>query len=377
MTSSTSSTPTTKTKTKPRIKPKTMTSPPLKILGIETSCDETSAAVVEGGRWVRSNVVASQVPLHARYGGVVPELASRAHIVDIIPVVERALAEANVSLADLDGVAVTQGPGLVGSLLVGVELAKAVALRYDLPLVGVNHVEAHLMAPLIAADEGMERPTLPFVGLVVSGGHTSLIRADAVSAYTILGQTLDDAAGEALDKAGKMLGLGYPGGVKIDHLSDGGDPSAVALPRALRRRDSLDFSFSGLKTAVRTYLESQPASPQGQALADICASVQEAVVEVLVDKTLRAAKAQGVEWVIISGGVSANRRLRARIQEAAAAQGLRASIPPRPLCTDNGAMIAGLGYHYLTRAIAAHAPARLGFAAAAMNARASWPVGAP
>jgi N6-L-threonylcarbamoyladenine synthase len=348
----------------------------VRVLGIESSCDETSASVVEDGRVVRSNVVASQVPLHARYGGVVPELASRAHILDIIPVIEQALAEAGVGLGELDGVAVTQGPGLVGSLLVGVEVAKALALRHDLPLVGVNHVEAHLMAPLIEVDEGMERPEFPFVGLVVSGGHTSLIRADGVGRYQILGQTLDDAAGEALDKAGKMLGLGYPGGVKIDQLSDGGDAKAVALPRALRRKDSFDFSFSGLKTAARTFIASQPSPIEGQALADLCASLQEAVVDALVDKTLRAAKAQGVRWVVVSGGVSANRRLRARMQEAAAAVGLQVAIPPRPLCTDNGAMIAGLGSLHLQRLLADLPQGqRLGFTASGMNVRSSWPVG--
>lgn len=350
------------------------------VLGIESSCDETSAAVVIDGHDVRSNVIATQIPIHARYGGVVPELASRAHILDIIPVIDRALSDANLSLDDLDGIAVTQGPGLVGSLLVGIEVAKTLAQSRNIPLVGINHVEAHLIAPLVAPDAGMDRPEFPFVGLVVSGGHTSLIRADAIGQYKILGQTLDDAAGEALDKTAKMLGLGYPGGVKIDQLSDSGDPAAIDFPRALRRRTNFDFSFSGLKTSVRTYLETLRLSqqeqgqeqnpPSGQALSDLCASLQEAIVDSLISKTILAALSENVPWIIASGGVSANRRLRSQLLRAASTHNLRLAIPPRPLCTDNGAMIAGLGFHYLK-----HAPNH--FDASSLNARASWPVGHP
>lgn len=341
----------------------------MRVLGIESSCDETSAAIVVDGREVRSNIIATQIPIHEKYGGVVPELASRSHVLDLIPVIEQALEGAGVTLDQVDGVAVTSGPGLVGALLTGLEVAKGLAYSRGLPLVGVNHVEAHLMAARIAVDEGFTFPELPFVGLVVSGGHTSLIRADGVGDYTQLGHTLDDAAGEALDKVGKMLGLGYPGGVHIDRISEGGDPQAHAFPRALKQRDNFNFSFSGLKTSARTFLERLDALPEGQALRDFCASVQEAVVDALVRKTVFAARAQKVKHVVLSGGVSANRRLRARMLEACAKHGLALAVPPRRLCTDNAAMIAGLGYHYLS-------DADTHFDAYQLDARASWPVGA-
>lgn len=342
------------------------------ILGIESSCDECSAAVVVDGREVRSNVVASQIPVHARYGGVVPELASRAHVLDIVPTIEQALSDAGVTLADIDGIAVTQGPGLVGSLLVGLEMAKALAYRRNCPLAGINHIEAHLTAPAIAVEPGWDPLELPCVGLVVSGGHTSLFRFDAPGRYRALGHTRDDAAGEALDKVGKMLGLGYPGGVYIDRLAKaGGDPHAHEFPRAMRRHDSLEFSFSGLKTAVRTFLEKQTAPLEGQALADLCASVQEAVADVLVYKLLNAARAERVRCIVISGGVSANSRLRTRILTEGRAAGFAVSVPPFSLCTDNAGMIAGLGYHYLREPV----EAGRGFEGFDLNARASWPFG--
>jgi N6-L-threonylcarbamoyladenine synthase len=337
------------------------------VLGIESSCDETSAAVVEDGQRVISNIVSSQIPVHAKYGGVVPELASRAHVLDIVPTIEAATAVC--PLSDIDAIAVTQGPGLVGSLLVGIEMAKALAYRHQLPLVGVNHVEAHLMAAMIAAEqsdgEATPPPSFPFVGLVVSGGHTSLYLVRDWGDCVLLGQTRDDAAGEALDKVGKMLGLGYPGGMHIDRLATTGDPAAFAFPRAMRQRDSLEFSFSGLKTAVAHQLAKLDLSQQ-QTLHDVCASVLEAVVDVLVRKSIIAAQLHGVRELIISGGVSANRRLRLRMHQACEQAGLRFLVPPRSLCTDNAGMIAGLGYHRLQGLRA--------FDAFDLNARASWPL---
>ncbi len=338
------------------------------VLGIESSCDECAASVVRDGA-ILTNCIATQVPVHARYGGVVPELASRAHILDVVPVIEAALQQAEVEASQLDAIAVTQGPGLVGSLLVGIEAAKALAYCYDLPLLGMHHIEAHLMAATHAVAAPSEPPSFPFVGLVVSGGHTSLFLAHDLGQYTALGHTLDDAAGEALDKVGKMLGLGYPGGIHIDKLSRDGDPKAFRFPRALPQKDSLDFSFSGLKTSVLHHLQKEATLPSGQALADLCAAVLEAVVDVLVKKTLRAARKHRVRHVVISGGVSANQRLRAHMRERAALDGINVAIPPLPLCTDNAAMVAGLAHAYLVR----QAPPK-GFAAFDLSARASWPL---
>lgn len=346
----------------------------MKILGIESSCDESGAAVVVDGVHVLSNAVATQIPVHARYGGVVPELASRNHVLDILPVVRKALSEAEMSLRELDGIAVTQGPGLVGSLLVGIETAKALAYSADLPLVGVHHIEAHLVAAFVARDNDAPPPPLPFIGLVVSGGHTSLFRVDAIGQYTLLGQTRDDAAGEALDKVGKMLGLGYPGGVAIDRLSTQGNPQAIDFPRAMRRRDTFDFSFSGLKTAVRTYLEGLTEAHREAQPHNVCASVQEAVVDILVFKALAAAKAEKAKAIVISGGVSANRRLRKLLRERAEPRGIEVFIPPMWLCTDNAAMIAGLGEHVLADYLAAGG--KRGFDAFGLDARSSWAVGA-
>ncbi len=318
----------------------------MKILGIESSCDECSAAIVEDGK-ILSHIIASQIPLHAKYGGVVPELASRAHIVDIVEVLRGAFKEASVDPSEIDGVAVTQGPGLIGSLLVGLEAAKAFAYARNIPLVGVHHTEGHLLAPLLDTAQGMAKPGFPFMGLVVSGGHTNLIAVRGVGDYESIGQTLDDAAGEALDKVGKMLGLPYPGGVQIDRLSVGGNRERYQFPRALPQHDNFDFSFSGLKTSVATQLRKMGSMPEGQELADLCASALEAVVDTLARKTIRAAKKIGAQTVVVAGGVSANRRLRERLTEDCKNNKILLSIPPLKLCTDNAAMIAGLGQYRL------------------------------
>ena len=312
------------------------------VLGVETSCDETAAAVVEDGRRVRADVVASQILVHAEYGGVVPEVASRQHVATIAPVLRRAVADAGVGFADLDGVAVTCGPGLVGALLVGVETAKALAYALGKPLVGVNHLAGHLAAVFLEDPSLPEPPPYPHLALLVSGGHTALIRVDGPGQTRLLGSTRDDAAGEAFDKVGKMLGLGYPGGVVIDKLSATGDVRAHALPRALPGRDDLDFSFSGLKTAVREHLGGA-APPVGQALNDLCASFQAAVVDVLVRKSRRALAREGLGSLIVCGGVAANRGLRAARAAAAAEDGFALHIPPPKYCTDNAALIAAAG----------------------------------
>ena len=339
----------------------------MKILGIESSCDECSAAIVEDGK-ILSHIIASQIPLHAKYGGVVPELASRAHIVDIVEVLRGAFREANVQPEDIDGVAVTQGPGLIGSLLVGLEAAKAFAYARNIPLIGVHHTEGHLLAPLLDTAAGMKKPEFPFMGLVVSGGHTNLIAVRGVGQYEMIGQTLDDAAGEALDKVGKMLGLPYPGGVQIDKLSTGGDRAKYDFPRALPQHDNYDFSFSGLKTSVATQLRKMGAMPEGQELSDLCASALEAVVDSLARKTLRAARKIGANTIVVAGGVSANRRLRERLQSDCQKAGIMLSIPPMKLCTDNAAMIAGLGQYRLEPMIRAGK----GFEAFDLQPRPGW-----
>jgi N6-L-threonylcarbamoyladenine synthase len=308
------------------------------VLGIESSCDETAAAVVVDGRDVRSSVVASQDAVHAPYGGVVPELASRRHLEVIVPVIERALAEAGVRLGGLDGIAVTRGPGLVGSLLVGCSVAKAIAYVHGLPLVGVNHLEGHIFASFL----GGEGPAHPFLALVVSGGHTALYHSAAPLAYGLVGQTRDDAAGEAFDKVAKLLGLGFPGGPIVERTASAGDPGAIAFPLAHMTDQAPDFSFSGIKTSVSHYVKRH--APLGPAqVADVAASFQAAVVKVLVRKTVRAALHLGVRRVVLTGGVAANGALRAGLQAAAAEHGLTLFIPPRQLCTDNAAMIAAAG----------------------------------
>ena len=309
------------------------------VLGIETSCDETAAAIVEDGRRVLADVVASQILVHAQYGGVVPEVASRQHVATIVPVIQRTVADAGIALGDLDAIAVTCGPGLVGALLVGVETAKSLAFALGKPLIGVNHLAGHLAAIFLGEDAP---PPFPHLALLVSGGHTALIRVDEPGKTSLLGATRDDAAGEAFDKVGKLLGLGYPGGVAIDRLAATGDPRAVELPRALPARDDLDFSFSGLKTAVSTRL-AKTGVPEGVALADFCASFQAAVVDVLVRKSRRALVREGLNALVVCGGVAANRGLRTALAEAARADGFGLFIPPPKRCTDNAAMIAAEG----------------------------------
>jgi len=320
------------------------------VLAIETSCDDTGAAVVLNGRKILSNVVSSQVSIHQKYGGVVPELASRRHIESIVPIVTEALEMGKVTLRDIDGISVTQGPGLVGSLLVGLSFAKSLSFVTRLPFVGVNHIEAHLSA--IFLEE--KPPKFPFIGLVVSGGHTSLFRVDGFGKYKRLGQTRDDAAGEAFDKVAKLLSLGYPGGPVIDELSKSSNPKAIRFPRPSLGKNSLDFSFSGLKTAVVNYVKSHPEPAGGyseELIRDIVSSFQEAVVDVLVKKTLQAAQNQGLRRVVLSGGVAANRRLRERIKEEASQQKVKVYIPSPSFCTDNAAMVGVVGYEYLKRGI--------------------------
>jgi N6-L-threonylcarbamoyladenine synthase len=317
----------------------------MQILGIESSCDETAAAVVEDGRWVRSDVVASQHEVHARYGGVVPELASRAHILNVVPVVQSALDRAGMTLEQIDGIAVTHAPGLVGALLVGLQTAKALAWVTGLPLVGVHHLEGHLSAVFLEP----EPPPMPHLALIVSGGHTSLVRVNGHAQVVELGATRDDAAGEAFDKGAKLLGLGYPGGVVIDQLARTGDPRAIGFPRAMAASShGAEFSFSGLKTALLHHVRASGV-PEGQALADLCASYQAAIVEVLVRKTRQTARREQLAHVQICGGVAANSALRAALAAAGAEDGFRVYVPPPARCTDNAAMIASAGYHRLVR----------------------------
>jgi len=331
------------------------------ILALETSCDETAAAVLRGEREVLSDVVASQVDLHAEYGGVVPELACRAHAEAIVPVVDQALVQAGVALDDLDAIAVTQGPGLAGALLVGLSFAKSLSWSRHIPLVPVNHLEAHLAAVFL---EG-EVPT-PFVGLVASGGHTALYACQRRGQYRQLGQTLDDAAGEAFDKVAKFLGLGYPGGVQIDRLARQGDRTRFAFPRPMLRAEHLDFSFSGLKTAARTHCERHPDGLSGQELWDTCASFQEAVVDTLVEKTLRAVAQEGAGCLVACGGVACNSRLRERLAEGAQERGLELVIPRPRYCTDNAVMVASAGRHRFQEGV------RGGLD---LNAVPTWPLG--
>jgi N6-L-threonylcarbamoyladenine synthase len=314
------------------------------VLGVESSCDDTAAAVLRDGRDILSNIVSSQDTIHGPYGGVVPELASRQHVRQVLPIIDAALEKAGVRLSDIDGVAVTSGPGLVGSLLVGLSVVKGISFRLGIPFVGVNHLEAHLLAIFL------ERAiAFPYLALLASGGHTLLYIVKGFGEYQYLGGTRDDAAGEAYDKAAKMMGLGYPGGRAIDQLARQGDPKAVKFPRARLKTGSYDFSFSGLKTALWHYLKEAGQNDWEKRKADIAASFQEAVVDMLVATTMRAARDHGPARVVLAGGVSANSRLRERMAEACRDASLEVHFPSPYFCTDNAAMIALAGYHKLKR----------------------------
>ncbi|MBV1757560.1 MAG: tRNA (adenosine(37)-N6)-threonylcarbamoyltransferase complex transferase subunit TsaD [Dethiosulfatibacter sp.] len=311
------------------------------ILGIETSCDETSISIVKNGKEVLTNIINSQIDTHKVYGGVVPEIASRSHISVISQVLKEALTAAKIDLTDIDAVAVTYGPGLVGALLVGINFAKALAFSINKPLVAVNHIEGHISANYIA------HKTLepPFITLVVSGGHTHLVLLKDYGSYEVIGMTRDDAAGEAFDKVARSIGLGYPGGPLIDQISKHGKRDAIKFPRVTLEKDSLDFSFSGLKSSVLNYQNSMRMKNETINVADVAASFQEAVVEVLVSKTMDAAKRFGVNTIAMAGGVASNSRLRELMGEECQKNGLQFLYPPSILCTDNGAMIACAGYY--------------------------------
>jgi N6-L-threonylcarbamoyladenine synthase len=308
------------------------------ILGIETSCDETAAAVVMGGNDILSNIVSSQIDIHARFGGVVPEVASRAHLEALIPVVDEAITSAGIEPARIDAVAATVGPGLIGALLVGVSAAKALSLSWSKPFIGINHMEAHLYAGLL------DDPTLefPLVVLLVSGGHTMIVEMRGHGDYSVLGHTIDDAAGEAYDKVARYLNLGYPGGPIIDKVAVEGNSEAIAFPRAMLH-DGLNFSFSGLKTAVVNHVRKHP----GVNSVDVAASFQAAVVDVLCAKTIRAAKEVGAKGIVLGGGVSANSRLRAQMTAQGEENGFKVALPSRAMCTDNAAMIASAAWYRL------------------------------
>jgi N6-L-threonylcarbamoyladenine synthase len=318
---------------------------------METSCDETSVAVVRDGEQILSNLLSSQELIHQRYGGIVPELASRRHLEVIDGLISKALQEAQVTWKGLDALAVTVGPGLIGALLVGVSYAKAMAYALNIPLIGVNHLEGHLLAPLFEYRE----INFPMVALVVSGGHTNLFLVKEIGHYVLLGKTRDDAAGEALDKGARMMGLGYPGGPILDRLSQQGDAANIDFPRAYISPDSLDFSFSGLKTALREYLGKSVYSREDlkEQLPNLAASFQQAVVDVLVYKTLQAAKRFGVSQVVVGGGVAANTVLRRQLREQGSGEGIQVFFPSPILCTDNAAMVAAVGYHYFRKGICA------------------------
>jgi N6-L-threonylcarbamoyladenine synthase len=322
----------------------------MRVLGIESSCDETAAALVLDTGEVLADVVASQVAMHRPYGGIVPELASRAHIQAIIPVIREALAKAPDGLRSIDAIAVTQGPGLLGALLVGVQVAKALAWSLGKPLVGVNHLDGHLLAVYLrwpGDDVSQCGPSMPYVGLLVSGGHTALYRVEGPADIGLLAQTRDDAAGEVFDKAGKLLGLAYPGGPVIDRLAARGNPEAFSFPVPMASRKTLDFSFSGLKTALARQVQDGGVPDDEQELADLCASFQRVIVESLVRKSILACNQEKIDQLVITGGVAANRGLRARAKEACNDEGIHLWVPPPSSCTDNAAMIAMAAVHRL------------------------------
>jgi N6-L-threonylcarbamoyladenine synthase len=318
------------------------------ILGIETSCDETAAAAVKDGSEILASVISSQVEVHHRYGGVVPELASRKHIEAMVPVVDEALSKAALSLTDIDAIAVTRGPGLVGALLVGFSFAKASAYALGIPWVGVNHLEGHINSIFLEPDP----PLFPFVALLASGGHTSLYHVTDYTSVELMGQTRDDAAGEAFDKVAKMLNLGYPGGGVIDRISKEGDPAKINFPRPFLNKSTFDFSFSGIKTAVNRYIMNSKDRFKDQ-IPDIAAGFQEAVLEVLSYKAIQAAREKDCDQIALVGGVAANSRLRNMLTTDARRKGISVHVPSLDLCGDNAAMIAAVGYHYLKAGISA------------------------
>ncbi|NMB33408.1 MAG: tRNA (adenosine(37)-N6)-threonylcarbamoyltransferase complex transferase subunit TsaD [Clostridium sp.] len=311
------------------------------ILGIESSCDETSASVVKNGRWMLSNIISSQIELHKKYGGVVPEIASRKHVELIIPVIHQALEEANTTLEQVDAIGVTYGPGLVGALLVGLSAAKAISFALSKPLIGVHHIEGHIAANYIEHKD-LEPP---FVCLVVSGGHSHVIFVEDYNMFEIMGKTRDDAAGEAFDKVARALGLGYPGGPLVDKFSQDGDREAIKFPRVIFKDGSLDFSFSGLKTSVLNYLNMMEQKGENYKIEDVCASFQAAVVDVLTDNLILAADTRGVEKIVLAGGVASNSMLRKELSTKARNRGLKLYYPRPILCTDNAAMVASAAYY--------------------------------
>jgi N6-L-threonylcarbamoyladenine synthase len=323
----------------------------MNVLGIESSCDETAAAVVRDDGLVLSDVVASQIKIHAPYGGVVPELASRAHLTKIVPVIEEAVSVLPRGLDDVDAIAVTNGPGLVGALLVGVQAAKAIAWSRNLPVVGVNHLVGHLLAVYLrrSPDEPPPAVPMPYIALLARGGHTALYQVDGPEDMELLGETRDDAAGEAYDKVAKLLGLGYPGGPVVDRLAAQGNPHAVPLPLPMRNKRSLEFSFSGLKTAVAQFVHKQGMPDSDAARADLCASFQRAVVSSLVHKSVEACRVRNVSQLVLGGGVAANRGLRAHGLAECQKRGIGFHVPPFASCTDNAAMIAYAGAQRLMR----------------------------
>lgn len=330
------------------------------ILTIESSCDETSAAVVRDGREVLSNIIASQVDLHACYGGVVPELAARKHLEACPVVIEQALQQANVELSEIEGIAVTAGPGLIGALLVGMSNAKAMAYALGVPLVGVHHIEGHILAPFLE-----HQIEFPYLALAVSGGHTHLYRVEGIGQYQIIGQTLDDAAGEAFDKVAKMSGLTYPGGALIDRLAQEGDPKHFNFPRPMLHRPGFDFSFSGIKTSVLNQIKKLEHPLEEQTLKHLAASFQEAVVDVLSRKTFKAAQEQGLTRIVVAGGVACNSGLRQRFKKFGCDKNIDVFFPSPLLCADNAAMLAVAGDEYLRRGLSSPLD---------LNARANWPL---